>query len=368
MWAWYVYRFNMTNPILHFFGIDTDPMMGIDISSSAVKIMQLGKKNDMVVVEHYGREELTPGLVVEKNIKNPELVKEALNKALKKSKVTTKLACTSVPSSEAITRIIQVSRDLTENEIRNEIEMESDRYIPYAIEEVNLDFEVLGVSNNNPDTLDVLLAASKTENVVSRVELLNDLGITAKIIDINTFAIERAFALVVKHLPDKNERSYIGLIEIGANLTALTVFQNERAIFYKTIAFGGQHLISEIQARYGLSYEEASLARKYGDLPDDYVPEVLLPFKDTVVQQINRICDYFYASGEYKKLDYLFLSGGIANIAGVDELLTRTLMVKTFVANPLSGMLVSAAVNQDILMNDAPMLMGCCGLALRNIM
>lgn len=356
----------MGNPLLDLFGINSDPLLGIDISSSSVKLLELNRKGQQFRVEHYGIEPLAPGAVVEKNIQDRDAVVEALEKVIKKSKVKSRLACTSVPSSAAITRIIQLSNELSEKEIGNEIELEADRYIPYALDEVNLDFEVLGPSEKHDDLVDVLLAVSKTENVEARVEVLSDAGLTAKIIDVDAFAMERAFELVSNQLPEQGHDKIVAMVDIGATMTTLNIFEDLRSIYTREQAFGGQQLTDEIQNRYGLTFEEAALARKYGDLPDDYLLEVLEPFKQTVAQQVSRSCQFFFSSGEYNEIDYMFLTGGTGSIPGLDEMIQQKLNVKCFVANPFSEMSVAQKVNTDLLMADASALMNCCGLALRN--
>jgi type IV pilus assembly protein PilM len=357
----------MFEKILELFGINTEPIIGIDISSSAIKVMQLNKQRHNIVIEHYAMESLAPGLVVEKTIKNPEGVMQALERALKKAKITSKLACIAIPHSEAITRTIQVSRHLSEKAIQAEIENEADRYIPYDLQDVSMDFAIMGISPKNDELFDILIVATKNENIQARLDLLGGVGLNAKIVDIDTYAMERAFKLTTQQLPDINENTILALLEIGAHVTTLTIFKGFNTIFTKTQSFGGQHLVNEIQARYGLSYEEAILARRYNDLPDDYTHEVLTPFKETIAQQIKRLCQFFYSSPESAEINYLFLTGGTANIEGLEEKIYEMLSIKTFTANPMLGMQLGPDINSETLLNDAPLLMNCCGLALRNI-
>ena len=356
----------MGNPLLKLIGISTDPVLGLDISSSGVKILELAQKGSQYQVEHYAIEALKPGSVVEKNIQNEKDVIEAIQRVMKKSQVSSNQICTSVPSSLTITRVIQLNAEFTDKEIGNEIELEADRYIPYALDEVNLDYEVLGTSETSDQLVDVLLAVSKTENVDARVNLLSKAGLETVIVDIDSFAMERAFELVAKQLPDQGQDKIIALVDIGANVTTLNVFKNARAIYTKEQVFGGQQLIDEIQNRYGLNFEEATLARKYSDLPDDYHSEVLEPFKLSIAQQIIRACQFFFSSGEHSEIDYIFLTGGTGAIPELDELIQENTKIKTFIANPFSEMVMSSKVSREMLINDSLSLMNCCGLALRN--
>ena len=308
----------MGNNILKFLGIVQDPIVGIDIGSSAIKLLQIDKRNNQYYVERYAIEPLQPGVVVEKTIKNPEAVVTALKNIIEKSKIKEVIACISVPNSEAITRVIQLAAELNEKDIAIEIDLEADRYIPYSLDEVNLDFAVLGKSPKSEDLVDVLLAVSKSENINSRVNLLSQAKLATKIVDIDSFSMERAFSLLSTQLPEQGANMVVAVVDVGATITTLNIFHNKRSIYTREQSFGGQHLLDEIQTRYGLSNEEALLARKYDNLPDDYVTEILQPFKETVAKQVSRSCQFFFSSGEHNEINYLFLTGGTSNIPGLD--------------------------------------------------
>lgn len=356
----------MGNKIFKLLGIASDPIIGIDIGSSAVKLLQLERKNNQYCVEHYAIEPLMPGAVMEKTIKDSGAVIKALQRLIEKANIKEVAACIAVPNSEAITRIIQLDAELSEKEIQIEINLEADRYIPYSLDEVNLDFAVIGKSAKSEDLVDVLLTVSKSENVDHRVQLLSQANLSTQIVDIDSFAMERAFSLISTQLPEQGANMVVAVIDIGATITTLNIFHDNRAIYTREQSFGGQHLIDEIQTRYGLSYDEAVLARKYDNLPDDYITEVLQPFKETVAKQVSRSCQFFFSSGGHNEIHYLFLTGGTSNIPGLDELIFSEIGVKTAIANQFSDMLFSKHINEAALMEDATSLMNCCGLALRN--
>ena len=356
----------MWNRFLRLLGIASDPIVGIDIGSSAVKLLQLQKKGNQYYVELYATEPLPPGAVIEKTIKDPEVVVKALKNLVEKAQLKQVVACISVPNSETITRIIQMDDALSEKEIRTEIDLEADRYIPYSLDEVNLDFAILGKSIKGEDLVDVLLTVSKTENVDSRVSLLSQVNVRTKIVDIDSLAMERAFFLISKQLPEQGNNMVVAVVDIGATITTLNIFYNNVSIYTREQSFGGQHLIDELQARYGLSYEEAILARKRDNLPDDYITEILQPFKEAVVKQVSRSCQFFFSAGGHNEIHHLFLTGGTSNIPGLDQLIFAEIGIKTTIANPFIDMLFSKQLNEEVLMEDAPALMTCCGLALRN--
>lgn len=181
-------------------------MVGVDISSSTVKLLDLGKKGDSYCVESYAVESLPPEAMNETEIKDVELVGLAIANAVKRSRTSVKLGAIAVQGSAVITKIIQMSAGLKEHELFTQISLEADRYIPYPLQEVNLDFQVLGPNAKNPGLVDVLLVGTRTENVDSRIEALAIGGLTAKVVDVDAYAIERAFELIKGQLPDEGKK------------------------------------------------------------------------------------------------------------------------------------------------------------------
>lgn len=255
---------------------------------------------------------------------------------------------------------------LTEDDMEQQIELEADQYIPYPLEEVNLDFEVIGPSENDPERIDVLLAASRSENVDIRIAALELAGVKARIVDVEAYAMENAFSLLIPQLPEQGIDQTIAVLDIGATMTTLNVMHDRKTIYTREQVFGGKQLTEEIQRRYGLSYEEAGMAKRQGGLPDNYVPEVLEPFKDAMTQQVSRSLQFFYGSSQYNNVDHIVLAGGSAMIPGIDEMIANKLGVHTSVANPFTNMTLASRVKAQSLSNDAPALMIAAGLAMRS--
>ncbi len=243
---------------------------------------------------------------------------------------------------------------------------EADQYIPYPLEEVAIDFEVQGLSARNPERVDVLLAACRKENVEVREAALALAGLTAKVVDVEAYALERSYALLSSQLGADTDQLTVAVVDIGATMTTLSVLHNGRTIYTREQLFGGRQLTEEIQRRYGLSVEEAGLAKKQGGLPDDYDSEVLRPFKDAVVQQVSRSLQFFFAAGQFNDVDYIVLAGGTASIQDLDRLIQQKIGTPTLVANPFADMALNGKVNAGALASDAPALMIACGLALRS--
>jgi type IV pilus assembly protein PilM len=332
------------------------PLVGVDISSTAVKLLQLSQTGGRYRVEHYAIEPLPPNAVVEKNIVEVEAVGEAVRRALARSGTKIKHAAAAVAGSAVITRIVPMAAELSDEDLEGQIQVEANQYIPYPIEEVSLDFEVLGP---------VLLAASRTENVDMRVAALDLGGLIAQVIDVEAFSMENAFALIADQL-NVGRDALVAVVDIGATMTTLSVLKNQRTIYSREQVFGGKQLTDEIMRRYGLSYEEAGRAKRKGGLPESYETEALQPFKESLVQQISRLLQFFYAGSEYSKVDQVVLAGGCASIEGISSMLEEQLGLPCIVANPLARMSLSNRVQAQSLTQDAPALMIAVGLAMRS--
>ncbi|HKK16664.1 MAG TPA: pilus assembly protein PilM, partial [Gammaproteobacteria bacterium] len=286
-----------------------------------------------------------------------------------KSGTKTKDAAIAVAGSAVITKIITMPANLSDRDMENQISLEADQYIPFSLEEVSLDFEVIGPSEGNEEQVDVLLAASRSENVDIRVAALEVGGLNAKIVDVEAFALENTIAMMAQDLFGGGHDQTIAIADVGSAVTTFSVLENLKIIYSREQSFGGAQLTEEIQRRYGLSFEEAGMAKKLGKqggLPDNYEPEVLTPFKESMAQQINRAQQFFFSSSQIANIDHLVLAGGCASIPGITEIVEASVGVPTIVANPFANMSVSSRVPAQSLANDAPALMVSCGLALRS--
>ncbi len=348
------------------FGKKSNVLLGLDISSTSVKLLELSKNNDRYRVEAYGVEPLPPNAVVEKNISDVEGVGEAIKRVVARAKCNSKQAAVAVAGSAVITKTIEMESGLSDAEMENQIIVEADQYIPYPLDEVSIDFEVEGPSPRNPELVEVLLAACRSENVELRQAALEVGGLKARVVDIEAYAMKRAFELIQRQLGDDPGESVVAIVDIGATMTTLSVIAEDRSIYTREQLFGGKQLTEEIQRRYSLSVEEAGLAKKQGGLPDDYESEVLQPFKEAVLQQVTRSLQFFFSSSRYDDVDHIVLAGGTASISGLKEMIENKLGTPTLIANPFVDMSLASKVNAEALANDAPAMMIACGLAMRS--
>ena len=341
------------------------PVLGLDISSTTVKLLELSYSGDRYRVESYAVSSLPQDAVIEKNVNDIDGVANAIRSVAAQSRTKLKNASAAVAGSSVITKIIDMPAGLSDDDMETQLTLEADQYIPYPLDEVAIDFEVQGPSPERDGQVEVLLAACRRETIDSRVEAIEGAELTAKIMDVEAYAMERAYTLI-QHQLDLDEGATVAVVDIGATMTTLSVLNNGQTIYTREQLFGGKQLTDEIMRRYGLPLEEAGLAKKQGGLPDDYEPEVLEPFKDAVVQQVARSLQFFFSSSQYNDVDYIILAGGVSSMEGLTDLVQEKLGTPTAVANPFAEMTISSRVNAVALSSDAPAMMIACGLAMRS--
>jgi type IV pilus assembly protein PilM len=344
------------------------PLIGLDISSTSVKVMELSKTASGYRIEGIAVEPLPANAIVDKNIAEIETVAESVKRALHKSKIKNKQVAIAVAGSSVITKKITMPISLSEDEMEGQILLEADQYIPYPLEEVNLDFQVLGQTKGNVETVDVLLAACRRENVDERVAAAEIAGLTPKIVDIEAYTIESVFSSITSQKSNKDMDKTVAIVDIGATMTSLSVIRNQKLIYTREQNFGGKQLTEEIMRRYGLSYDEAELVKRQGGLPDNYESEVLNPFKETTANQVSRFLQFFYSAAEDNDvINHLILGGGTACLPNLAELTESHIGLPTTIANPFIGMSYSDKVNQTNLESDAPSFLIAAGLAIRGV-
>ncbi len=342
----------------------TKGLIGVDISSTSVKVLELTQSNGRYWVENYARIELPEGSVVEKNITNVEAVAEALEQALDKSDIRVVNAAIAVPSSLVISKVIEMDADMNDDEREVQLRMDAEQYIPFPLDEANLDFAVLQDQLPNLNRVNVVLVATRTENVDSRVEVLETAGLTPKVVDTEGFALERAVQLIADTLTVGVNT--IGLLDIGHSTTTFTVLQKGKIVYSREQSFGGKQLTQQIQNHYGIDFKDANQAKIENRLPDDYEAEVLTPFLDQIEQQTSRALQFFQSSSNVGDIDHLLLAGGTANLPNLARKLQGALGYRVTIANPFLQMSMSSSIDAKKLEQDAASLLVACGLALRS--
>nr|WP_267313902.1 type IV pilus assembly protein PilM [Legionella antarctica] len=330
-----------------------------------MKILEISSSGDGVCVESYGRELLPLNALDGNVIKDIEAVSNCIKKLIVNARLTCKKVALAVPDSAVISKVVQINDGLNNEEMEELIAIEADKYIPYPIDEINLDFEILGHSAKNSAMLDVLIVASRAENVNSRVEAVNRAGLTATIVDVESYAVERAAQQLA--MPAGGQDKIVAIIDIGARFSHLFVLHGMKLVFSREEKFGSIQLVDAIAEHYQMTQQQVIEAQAQRTLPDDYDSEVLEPFKETLLLQVKRTLQFFYSTSQDGFVDHILLAGGLARQPDLATLIQEQLGVSTTVANPLSHMSFSEKIDIAAVTQDAPSLMVACGLALRNM-
>ena len=352
---------------LDFLSTTTPPLIGVDISSSSVKMVELSEtsKKSGYIVERYAIEALPKDAITDGNINDLDAVSESVQLAWKRLGTRIKNVSMALPAAAVITKKILLPAGLRDEELENQVESEANQYIPFALEEVNLDFQVIGSAPNNAEEVEVLLAASRKGNVEDRVAVAQAAGLKVLVMDVEPYAAEMAFGQILAQLPDSAPDKCVALIDIGASVMNVNVLRNGQSVYTRDQQMGGNQLTQQIQNIFGLSAADAESAKRNGGLPDNYESDVLSPFRDSVVMEITRALQFFFTSTQYNEVDYIVLSGGSAALPGLDDAVATKTQVSTMVANPFALMNLAGRIKTKQLQIDAPSLIIACGLAMR---
>ena len=353
--------------VLEAFKTKYPALIGVDVSSTAIKLVELAEGGKGTYrLERYAIEPLVRDVVTDGNIANLDLVADALKRAHKRLGTRNRNVAMALPAAMVITKKIIVPSGQREEDLELLVEAEANQYIPFALDEVNLDFQTIGPAPNNPEESEVLIAASRKEKVEDRVAVAEAAGLKPRVMDVESYAMQQAFELISPSLPASGRDQNIALVDIGAHVTHFYVLRNNQFLFSRDQAFGGNQLTHDVQRAFNLTPDEAESAKKSQGLPENYDTDVLQPFMETLALEVTRALQFFFTSTSYNQVDQIVLAGGCALLPGIDELVAKRAGVTTVIANPFANMATSDRIRPRQLAQDAPLLMIACGLALRS--
>lgn len=341
-------------------------MIGLDISTSGVKLVELVDlgKNELRL-ERFASEALPRGAVVDGNIENIEQVAEAVRRVWKKSGTRARLVTLGMPPASVITKKIILPGGMSDDDLEFQVETEASQYIPFALDEVSLDFDVIGPAPNSPEDVEVLLAATRKEKVEDRIAVAESAGLKPVVMDIESYSARAAVDRLVKQLPQAGQGQIVALFQIGTQVTHISVLLDGQPIYEREQPFGGHQLTQDIVRAYGLSYDDAESKKKSGDLPEGYGLELLEPFLDSAALEVTRAIQFFFTSTPYTRIDQIFLAGGCAVIPGLVDIVAGRTKISTSVISPFKGMQLGSNVREKQLRSEAPAYLVACGLAMR---
>jgi type IV pilus assembly protein PilM len=343
--------------------------MGLDISASSIKLVELGRdRAGHFTLERCGIEPLERGWINDGNIEKFDEVAQAMRRLINRSGTRTKNATMALPTALVISKKIILPAGLSAREMEVQVESEANQYIPFALDEVSLDFCVVGPSPNSAGDVDVMIAASRKEKVEDRQALAEAVGLRLVAIDVETYATRRAAGRIISRLPGGGNDAVVALFEIGAMTSVIQVLRNEELVYERDLVFGGAQLTQMLVRQYGFTQEEAEHKKRAGELPDDYVKTVLQPFVESLAQEIERALKFFFTSTPYNRVDYVLLAGGSAGLAGLPAAVTEHTSFPCQVVNPFDGMEVGHGVREKKMLREAPSYLTACGLDMRRFL
>lgn len=355
----------MAITIANLLGRKSPPLIGLDISSFDIKLVELTESGSKSYrLERYASEPLPKGAVLDGNIENIEQVVDTIKKLLKKSGSNAKNVALAMPASAVITKKIYLPAALSDQALEVQVESEASQYIPFSMDEVSLDFCVIGPAANEED-MEVMLAASRKEKVEDRVAVTEAAGLNAKVMDIESYAARAAVQRLIDKQANEGRDQVYAVFQLGAKRTYIYIIFNGEVVYEREQQFGGSQLTQDIVRNYGLSQDEAEVKKKNGDLPDSYEMELLEPFLENAALEVTRAIQFFFTSTPYTRVDQIFLTGGCAVLTGLADIVAERTKISTAVVSPFKGMELAPGVNEKALRNDAPAYAIACGLALR---
>ena len=354
---------------LDFFKLKSPSLIGVDISSSSVKMVELsmvGKENQSYRIERYVIESMPVDAMLDGAIVDLEVVSECLRRGWKRMGTRRRNVALALPATDVITKKIFVSAGQREDDLAYQVETEASQYIPFPLVEIDLDFQVVKHVQENLEEVEVLIVASRKEKVEDRVAVALSAGLKAAVMDVEPYAAQAAFELTLNQLPEGGKDKVIALVDIGATIMKINVLHNGESVYTRDQPFGGNQLTQEIHNQFNLSSEESEIVKRSGNLPENYKTDVLQPFCETLAIEVMRAIQFFYTSTQYTEVHYIFIAGGCAVIPGLNEIIASRTQVSTLIVNPFSNMELSSRIIPRQLNLDAPALLIACGLALRS--
>ncbi|MDY0096675.1 MAG: type IV pilus assembly protein PilM [Candidatus Vecturithrix sp.] len=342
-------------------------VVGLDIGASSIKVVQLEQTKKGYELKGFGMLPLAPEVIVDGAIMDAEVVVDTIRQAVKEFKIKGKYAAISVAGHSVIVKKIIVA-DMSREELATAIETEAQQYIPFDIEDVNVDFQILESDEMlESGEMAILLVAVKKEKVAEHIELIKEAKLDPIVVDVDAFALENTYELNYELEPDL----VIGLVDIGAGTMNINILQDGVSSFVRDISIGGDQYTEAIQKEFNVNFEVAERLKR-GQLVEDISQEDVLAIVNTVSDdiavEIQRSFDFFRASTMDVAVDKLYLSGGCSLFGGIDRFFEEKLGVEVEILNPFRNIkLHPKKFDVDYIESIAPQAAVAVGLALRRL-
>jgi len=337
-------------------------MVGVDFGCQTIKAVMVSGKPGRYQIDACVEVATPKGAVVDFQLQDIEKASQAIKQLLKLLPAKGKFAATAVSGSNVITKVTQVDSKLNELELESHIQMEAEQLIPFPLDEISLDFEVLGPNLSDPTRNDVLVSAARTDSISGRVSALQDAGITVKVVDVGLHALGRSVVSLLPELVEAKSQAVCAVVDIGAVSLTFGVMVNGEMIYSRLQSFGGENFTQSIASFYSMPMDEAERAKVQNKLPPDAEMDVLSPYITLLIQQVRRNVQLFCSSSGYREIDMLVLSGGGSLLPGLSEQLALELQVEVVHPDPFT---IAPKLRTEINKHGAKY-MTALGLALRS--
>ena len=341
------------------------PLLGLDISTSSARLVELGlDKAGQLVVQRCAAWPLGSGWVVDGGIGKFDELVDAVRRLVKKSGTKTKNVAMALPPTAVITKKVKLRGGMSARELELQVEIEANQYVPFPMDEVSLDFCIVGPCPEHPGDIEVLIAASRRGKVQDIQGLAEAAGLKPVILDVSSYASRSALSRLTCQLPKQGLGSVVALFELGSHASSMQVICNGDVLYDRDQAFGGAQLTQLIAQHFGWTIEVAEAKKLSGEAMPDYETRVLRPFVESLSRDIHRALALFLNSTVHNQVDFVVLAGGSAVLAGLPACVTAHTTYPCLLANPFDGMTISTNVTEKN-MTTSPAYLTACGLALR---
>ena len=307
-------------------------VIGLDIGSSSIKLLELSEGKGGFKLQNLAISPLPPEAIVDGALMDSVTIVETIRDLVANSKTKTRSVVTSVSGHSVIVKKISLPL-MTEAELEESIQWEAERYVPFDINDVNIDFQIIGTDPGNPDVMDIILVAAKKDIINDYVSVVMESGLNPAIIDTDAFALENMLA--INYEIEKDE--IVAIANVGASITSINILKNNASHFTRDIFKGGNQITEEIQRQLHIDYEEAEKI-KIGTTADassqSILQNVLKTASEALAIEIRNSFDFFQSTMTYEKISKLYLSGGGSKIRDFDGVLQQHLGIPVEMVNP----------------------------------
>jgi type IV pilus assembly protein PilM len=340
-------------------------VVGLDIGTSSIKLVEIEKIKNTYHLKNFGVAKISKDTIVNGTIINSDQVVQAIKSLVTNLKIKNRNSAISISGHPVIIKKITLPL-MAEDELENTIELEAEQYIPFALDEVNIDFQILGVSEDKSDQMNVMLVAAKKAMIEEYIAVIKTAGLNPAIVDIDVFALENMFN--VNYVTEENVN--VALIDVGASVTNINILKNGTSQFTRDIFLAGNQVTEEIQRKLAVSYNEAETL-KHGEIIEginqDLLHDVITKSAAAIAAEIFRSLE-FYTSSTYSEINQIYLSGGGSKTKGLKEALEQKTSTRLTYANPFEAVRYDEnTFDPDYIRELSPLSAVGVGLALRSI-